>query len=135
MQEMQSSEGNWLNKFNGYIVTLMVIFYFQVNKKLPSIRSLQAASADREQCGGVLINVFFLQFECIFHFHFIHICLQKIMFHSASQRMWLFVKIAYVTFCLVSSNFIKISNTIEKSSVHSKVMKLHMISEIAMKRT
>lgn len=59
MQEMQSDEGNWLNKFNGYIVTLMVIFYFQENKKLPSVCSLQAATTDREQCGGVLVNVFF----------------------------------------------------------------------------
>lgn len=65
MAEMQKSNEKWLRLFNGYIITLLAIFYFQTEKKLPAIHKLQLG-AKRQQCGGIPIiydplEIFFLK--------------------------------------------------------------------------
>lgn len=45
--------GEWARHFSGYVVTLLVIFYLQIEKKLPSVSSLQAG-VKPVKCGGEL---------------------------------------------------------------------------------
>lgn len=45
--------GDWAKLFNGYIVTLLVIFYLQIAGKLPSVLSLQSdPNLELVKCGG-----------------------------------------------------------------------------------
>lgn len=37
---------------NGYVITMLVLFLFQKQGKLPSVKSLQEASSARIKCGG-----------------------------------------------------------------------------------
>lgn len=63
----------WTEKFSGYIISLLVIFYFQATERLPSVKSLQE-SAPRDQCGGKqpcihLIELVWLTFRiCLFFY-------------------------------------------------------------------
>lgn len=45
------STGEWATHFSGYVVTLLVIFYLQIEKKLPSVSSLQSG-VKPVKCGG-----------------------------------------------------------------------------------
>lgn len=49
---MENVAPSWTKKFNGYIISLLVIFYFQSIKQLPSVSSLQQKASKLEQCGG-----------------------------------------------------------------------------------
>lgn len=52
----------WSTHFTGYVISLLVIFYFQVEKKLPSVLSLQNG-AKREQCGGKLQFTYIIRID------------------------------------------------------------------------
>lgn len=42
-----------MKTFNSYVITLLVIFYFQMKNKLPSIEEMQDEKQMRIKCGGV----------------------------------------------------------------------------------
>ena len=49
----EGAVGDWAKLFNGYIVTLLVIFYLQIAGKLPSVLSLQSdPKLELVKCGG-----------------------------------------------------------------------------------
>lgn len=51
----EGSTGEWATLFSGYVVTLLVIFYLQIEKKLPAVSSLQSVSSLQPvKCGGEL---------------------------------------------------------------------------------
>lgn len=56
----EGSTGDWATQFNGYIVTLLVIFYLQIQNKLPSVLSLQQSGIAPVKCGGELCNISYL---------------------------------------------------------------------------
>lgn len=52
----EGSKGRWTAHFSGYVISLLVIFYFQIEKKLPSVVSLQA-DVKPMKCGGELGHI------------------------------------------------------------------------------
>lgn len=53
----EGSKDEWTTHFSGYVITLLVIFYFQITKKLPSVASLQEDVRPVVKCGGELSNI------------------------------------------------------------------------------
>lgn len=57
MALQEGAKGEWTSHFGGYVITLLVIFYLQIEKKLPSVLSLQTGVTPVIKCGGELDKV------------------------------------------------------------------------------
>lgn len=122
----EGAKGEWTSHFGGYVITLLVIFYLQIEKKLPSVLSLQKGVTPVIKCGGELDKILDWctkrndEFEESLFTPLLPF--QRIWFNSKAHR-WRFARIAFAIYSLVFSITIKISTLRTKSSVLSKDVK------------
>lgn len=51
IRKMQFGNVDWMGHFTGYIISLLVVFYFQSRGELPAVRIMQNG-ARQNNCGG-----------------------------------------------------------------------------------
>lgn len=52
IRQMQPGNVRWMGHFNGYIISLLVLYYFQTRGELPAVEIMQSG-ARQNKCGGV----------------------------------------------------------------------------------
>lgn len=52
IRQMQPGNVRWMGHFNGYIISLLVLYYFQTRGELPAVELMQSG-ARQNKCGGV----------------------------------------------------------------------------------